>query len=65
MHFGLVLPQILFLLEPLITFLALEGLLELLEKAPPPLFRRVDDVWIVRRVYHDNRTRSFSLIYFK
>ena len=44
MHFGLVLPQILFLLEPLITFLALKGLLELLEKAPPPLFRRVYDV---------------------
>lgn len=43
MDFGLVLAKILFLLEPLIAFLALERLFKFFKKAPPPLFWRVDD----------------------
>jgi hypothetical protein len=43
MYFGLVLTEIFFLLESLIAFLAFEWLFKFFEKAPSPLFWRVDD----------------------
>jgi hypothetical protein len=56
MDLGLVLTEILFLLESLIAFLALERLFKFFEKAPPPLFWRVNDgIRTIRmRLNHDD-----------
>jgi hypothetical protein len=65
MDFGLVFAQIFFLLETLVALFALERLFKLFEEPPPALFRRVNHRVLVIDIYHDNRTRPFSFIYFK
>jgi len=65
MDFGLVLAQVLFLLEPLIAFFALERLLKLFKESPLALLRRVYDWVLVININHDNGALPFSFIYFK
>jgi hypothetical protein len=65
MNFRLVLTQVLFLLEPLVTLFALERLFKLFKEPPPTLLWRVYDRVLVIYINHDNRTLTFSFIYFK
>jgi hypothetical protein len=65
MDFRLVLTKVFLLLEPLVTLFALEWLLKLFEKSSFALLRRVDYRVLVINLDHDNRTHTFSFIYFK
>ena len=65
MDLGLVFAQILFLFEPLIAFLTLEGLFKFLKEALPALFRRINNGILFISIYHDTHNRTFSFIYFE
>ena len=65
MHFGLVLAQIFFLLEPLAAFFAFEGLFKVFEKAPSTFLRRISDRILPIGVNQDTENRTFLFIYFE